>query len=146
MKRFLLFFLFLVSCEISTSDYHILKIYSPNKTQCITIFTGNKLRYIVAGNYNVIPDTNYVKLNARYLDLIGDVYYGCWNKEGYAWIIYSYSGELIESKLDSSVYKFDVKFPQNDSLGNGCFDFNYFDLYKEKIGSRKNIIFEVNQK
>lgn len=133
------FLLCLISCQKEILIVKKIKLYSPDKSQCITILTGTKYRYIIAGDFDGVPKANYVKLNAKDLGVIGDIFYGCWNKDGYKWELYSYMADIIENKLDSSKYRFGEKYPK-DYLQNEarCFEFDYIEpvlkkKYKETL-------------
>tara|TARA_R110002074_G_scaffold398526_1_gene590502 strand:- start:58 stop:441 length:384 start_codon:yes stop_codon:yes gene_type:complete len=116
-----------------------IKLYSPDKSQCITILTGIKYRYVIAGDYDKVPKRNYVKLNADELGVIGDIFYGCWNKDGFKWELYSYMADIIENKLDTKIYRFGEKYPKDFLLKEtSCFEFNYIeptlkDKYKKMV-------------
>ena len=63
--------IFLTGCKKMDRIY----IYTPDKKQCITVFNSNEIRYIVDGEHANIPDTNYLKLDVRQIDPLGD---GIW--------------------------------------------------------------------
>lgn len=147
--KYLVFVMILLSFSLCTNEMKIIKkikIFSSDKSQCITILTGYKYRYIIVGNHNKVPEDNYVKLDARDLGVIGDIFYGCWNKNGYEWELYSFSSKIIENKLDKTKYKFEREYPKDSNLNvkeGRCFDFDYIN--PKIIDKHKGIVFlEIN--
>ncbi len=147
--NFFLLIIILLSFSMCSNEKQIvkkIKIFSSDRSQCITIFTGSKVRYITVGNHDKIPERNFVKLDVRNLDLISDIFYGCWNKSGYEWEFYNNLGVILENKLDKTKYKFGVKYPDyySSSLDSGnCYEFNYLTP-KIKENYKEIVSLEVN--
>lgn len=120
-----------------------IKIYSPNRSQCITVITESDYRYIIAGDHNIVPENNYVKLDAKQIGLVGDIFYGCWDKDGYKWEFYNYSAIILENQLDKSKYKFGNDFPKDEFSNDNvaCFDFS-FESMEVRDKYKKNVIIE----
>ncbi len=137
--------LVIYSCNVFNYPKKI-KLFSPDKSKCITILTDAEFRYIIAGNYDKVPDNNYVKIEARPRGAEGDVFYGCWDKEGYEWELFSFSAKILENNLDESKFKFVTKYPEdaNINLKKGiCFDFNFLNP-KIDENQRKIVSMEIN--
>lgn len=108
-------------------------VYSPNKKQCITIITENKIRYIIEGKHRKVPDTNYVKVDLSQVDKIADGIAGCWENNGYKWFVINDQTKILENKLDTTKYNFSTDFPKNEQgiptlenfIGDGCYNFDF---------------------
>jgi hypothetical protein len=120
------------------STYHI---YSPNKDQCITFITHNDTRYIVAGKYNSVPESNFVKIDISKVDRnAGDQIIGCWKRNKLEWTVMMNGVTILENKLDTNKFLFQKNFPVDrygspnvldyDRRKKNCFslDFEYYKL------------------
>lgn len=90
-------------------------IYSKDQKQCITVITNKreKIRFIIAGKHHSIPKEDYIKVDIRKIDPLGDGVWGCWNgSEG--WELAVEKAVVIENKLDTSKFKFNDKLPRDD--------------------------------
>jgi len=113
MNRIWFFLILMVMVGCSRGRYHL---YSPDKNQSITIITNGNIRYIVNGITNKIPEKNYVKIELKSIDRnVGDELAGCWNKDGYNWVIMMDNVKILENKLDTTKYLFKDRFPLNSS-------------------------------
>jgi hypothetical protein len=101
----------LVSCKSDTLHFS-----NQDETQSITVITDRKqnIRYIINGNVSAVPDTNYVKLDISNIDILGDGVWGCWEKEGYLWEVCVHEAIILESKLDTTKYKFNASLPTRE--------------------------------
>ncbi|NQX41269.1 hypothetical protein SAMN05421820_107192 [Pedobacter steynii] len=104
----------LFSCTSST--YHF---YSPEKDQCISVITENNIRYIIDGEYNKVPKSNFVKIDLSKIDRnVGDEIIGCWKRDNLHWIIMMDNVVVLENKLDTNKFLFKKDFPVEDGIPN----------------------------
>ena len=92
------------------------KIYSSDKTQCVTIITKSETRYIINGKHDFIPETNFIKIDISDIDPIGDEIGVCWKKNKYEWEIVNHQAKVIENRLDTTKFKFNTNW-ENDERG-----------------------------
>lgn len=92
------------------------RIYSENKKQCVTVITQGKTRYIINGEHNSIPETDYIKIDISEITPLGDQIGVCWKNENYDWEIVNDKSKVLESKLDTMKYKFNMSW-EKDSFG-----------------------------
>lgn len=138
------------SCNSNSKNDHF--VLSPkDKSQSITIMTAGDIRYIVDGNHDSLPDTNYIKINISKIDPIGDEIGVCWNKGKYRWEVVNHQSDILENKLDTAKYKFNTSWEldnrgipnaakyRRDNCGSTGTDYfspaNGDDLMFEKIDS-----------
>lgn len=132
--------LIVITCFLgcTSSTYHI---YSPNKDQCITFITHNDTRYIIAGKYNSVPESNFVKIDISNVDRnVGDQIIGCWKRNKSEWTVMMNGVTILENKLDTNKFLFKKDFPVDssgipnvldyDHRRKSCFslDFEYYNL------------------
>ncbi|MEH6406836.1 MAG: hypothetical protein V7767_06130 [Leeuwenhoekiella sp.] len=86
------------------------RIYSADKKQCVTIITHRETRYIINGEHNSIPKSNYIKIDKSGIDPIGDEIGVCWKNENYDWEIVNHQSKVLENKLDTLKYKFNTSW------------------------------------
>lgn len=95
------------------SPANVAHIYSPDKSQCLTVITEGFTQYLIAGEFYKVPDTNYVKLDISEKDLeVENSLNVCWG-EG-SWDVVISSTQIIESKLDTIKYSFETELPTTD--------------------------------
>lgn len=113
-KSRIILFAFIVLLFGCKSD--ALHFSNQDKTQSITVITDRKqnIRYVINGKVNSVPDTNYVKLDISEIDILGDGVWGCWEKEGYLWEVCVHDAVVLENKLDTTKYKFNVSLPRRE--------------------------------
>jgi hypothetical protein len=97
------------SCSKSSK----IKFYSLDKDNCVTVLTKDTLRYVIAGDYDKVPDTNFVKLDISKITELGDGVWICW-LENQGWDIVVDKSIIIENKLDTVKYRFDIKLPVDE--------------------------------
>lgn len=147
MTKNLIIGFLLIFAIISCSNKSIVKFYSLDKENCVTVITKNDLRFVIAGNTTNLPDTNYVKLDISKITELGDGVWICWlaNK---GWDIVVDKSIILENKLDSNKYFFDGKLPV-DSVGipteikfrqENC---AVFDYYLMQLSPAKGAIVEI---
>lgn len=90
-----------------------LVIVSEDKSQYVTILTykKTKTRYIINGKYYLLPNEDYIKIDVKEIDPIGDGLWGCWKNNG--WELTNEKANVIENKLDTSRFKFYTKLPRD---------------------------------
>jgi hypothetical protein len=123
-----------------------LYIYSLDKTQCITIFNCDTFRYIANGKQKRISSSNYIKLDIRNIDPLGDALHVCW-KTGGKWDIVVHNSIIIESKLDTSMFNFKTTLPLDDQgiptekkfRQKNC---AIFDFYRMRLSPNEGAIIE----
>ena len=103
-------FLTTISCTNRTN----FQIYSTNQEQCVTVITREEIRYIINGKYNLIPKTNFVKIDISGIDPIGDEIGVCWKTNNLEWEIVNHGSRVIENKLDTTKYKFNTSWEKDD--------------------------------
>lgn len=135
MKLFSLL-LFLIGILVLTScNESILKFTNEDKSQTITVITlkKEKIRYVINGDVSTVPDTNFVKIDIDNIDSLGDGIWGCWDKNGYTWEVCVHGSKVIESKLDTTNFKFNTSLPtkefgiptQEKYVQESCFVFDF---------------------
>ena len=109
-------------------------VYSPDRSQCFTIIHYPEFRYIVAGDIESLPDTNYVKLDIRNVIPNEEELAGCWKNSDYDWSITIDGAKIIENKLDPAKFRFSNKLPLDSlnlpslksySKGKDCYHFGF---------------------
>lgn|SRR5690554_2179175 len=111
MKRYKIFILFIT---LSGCNQERFFICSKDKSQCITVITYKdiKIRYIISGKHYTIPDDkNYIKLDIKNIDKIGDEILGYWNSHPKGWVLYNHQSIILENNLDTVRYKFRNSLP-----------------------------------
>lgn len=106
---FLTIFIIINSCIVSPDTIEIIDhfvLYPLDKSQAITIITKNNIRYVINGNYDHIPKTNYIKLDISQIDPIGDEIGVCWNNGKYLWELVNHKATILENRLDTLKFKF----------------------------------------
>lgn len=110
------------------------RVFSPDRKQCITIFNLDGIRYIIAGNVESIPKSNYIKLRTNQMTAQNDEFAGCWNREGYKWLGFIQGADILENTLDPTLYKFSNILPVDSIMGipdykpfsdHNCFHFGF---------------------
>jgi len=127
------------------------RLFSMNKTQCISVITDGKIRYFINGEHKTVPKSGYVKVNIREIEKIGydigDEIGICWKKGKYEWEVVNNRSIIIENKLDTLKYKFNTSW-EEDERGipnskkyheSSC---GTFGAYWMKIYDGNNIILE----
>jgi hypothetical protein len=97
---------------VDTIDHFVL--YPKDKSQAITVITKGDIRYIINGSHNRLPDTNYIKIDISQIDPVGDEIGVCWNKSKYRWEAVNHNSRIIENKLDTSQFKFNISWEVDD--------------------------------
>ncbi len=92
------------------------RIYSADKTQCVTIITQGNSRYFINGEYNSIPKSEYIKVDKSGITLIEDEIGICWKNENYVWEIVNHKSKIIEIKIDTLKFKFNTSW-ETDKYG-----------------------------
>lgn len=109
----------------SCKDEQTYHFYSPGIDKSITVINGKGYRYIIAGKYDYIPDTNYVKVDLGKIDKgLGDEIAGCWNGNGLDWSIVMNGVTILENKLDKNSFKFEDNFSKDEMGIPTLIDFN----------------------
>ena len=90
------------------------RLYSADKKQCVTVITKGEIRYIINGNHNSIPESNYVKIDKSGIDPIGDEIGICWKNENYEWEIVNHQSIILQNKLDTLKFKFNTSWEKDD--------------------------------
>lgn len=135
---------FLVGCGRKERIY----IYTPDKAQCITVFDNDEIRYIVNGKHEKIPDTNYIKLDVTKVPTLGDGIWICWKNQKYNWDVVVDKSIILESKIDTSKYRFKTKLPVDERgipteikfRADNC---AIFDFYSMNLSPNKGAIIEI---
>jgi len=95
--------------------YRVVLIYSPDRSQCISVITHDTCRYVVNGEYESVPDSGYVKLEFKKVPYMDCIYFR-WRNEHHEWEAAFERSRVVESRLDTSRYKFLASLPR-DSRG-----------------------------
>ena len=147
--KILLSCVILVSCKENIEIVKKIKVFSSDSLQCITIINGIKYRYIINGNYDKVPKIGYYKFSMKDVHLLGDEFLGCWNNNGYEWELYNPIAPILESKIDSTKFKFYHDFPKDkrgihslkDYLDtDNCFYFNMESLFLRKEYTKNAVL------
>lgn len=121
-------------------------IYTPDKTKCVTVFNTNNTRYVANGKLNRVPDKDYIKLDIKDIDPLGDALHICWNGK-YEWDIVIQNSKVIESTLDTAKFNFNTILPLNERgipteskfRKEGC---AIFDFYRMRLSPNKGAVVE----
>lgn len=124
----LIFALCLVGC--TTGTYRFI---SPNGENEITIKTDGDIRYIINGLHREVPDSGYVKIDLSSVDRgAGDQIVGCWDTDGFEWVIRMHNVMVLENRLDTSRHlfldHFPMEGPHNIPTLKGYTDSNCFSI------------------
>lgn len=106
-----------LSLACSHKSWEIVVITSPDKSQSITVITQGNIRYIIDGKHKKIPNEDYVKLDISKVSPIGDQIGICWNVDGYNWRFVNDESQLIENKLDRSLFDFKCELEKTKQGG-----------------------------
>ncbi|TRO66770.1 hypothetical protein [Christiangramia sabulilitoris] len=136
---------FFTSCK--NANRNNFKIYSPDKSQIITIITKDQIRYIINGDVENIPDSNFVKLDISQIDPVSDEIGICWNTNNLYWKLTNNNSKILENKLNTSKYKFENNWKKKT---NGVPDISEFrkencgtfDLLNMKIYKNRGLTIE----
>jgi len=133
------------SCD--TTDRNHFKLYSIDKKQCVTIITKMDTRYIINGNHDSVPISDYVKIDISEIDPIGDEIGVCWNNGNYDWEIVNHQSKVIVNKLDTLKYKFNINWELDERRIPNCLKYHQSNcgtigLSHMKIYKNKGIILE----
>lgn len=99
---------FLTSC-----NKRVLYIYSPQREQCITIITKGKIRYIINGKHEEVPEKNYLKLDISNTTTLSDAIYICWYQQNKTGEIVMPKVKVLENMMDPDFYKFSDHLPED---------------------------------
>jgi len=140
--------LLIITTSFSCSKSSKIKFYSLDKDNCVTVLTKDTLRYVIAGDYDKVPDTNFVKLDISKITELGDGVWICW-LENQGWDIVVDKSIIIENKLDTVKYLFDTKLPVDERGIPTEIKFRQencaiFDYYLMKLRPDKGAIVEIN--
>lgn len=91
-------------------------LYSEDLTQCITVIDENEIRYIIDGKHTGMPISNFIKLNIKNVDSLGDGIHVCWKSNSYDWEVVVDKSIVLESKLDTAKFNFKNNL-QVDDIG-----------------------------
>lgn len=103
----------IIVISFSCSKSSKIKFFSLDKDNCVTVLTKDTIRYVIAGDYDKVPDTNFVKLDISKIPELGDGVWICW-LENQGWDIVVDKSIILENKLDSTKHLFDNKLPVDE--------------------------------
>ncbi|MAO63625.1 MAG: hypothetical protein CL666_01360 [Balneola sp.] len=103
----------LISCSHRKYERTVY-IVSPDRTHSITIITNDSIRYIIDGEHENTPDSNYVKLNVGNAPSIDEDILICWDIEGYEWKLVHQALDIIENKLDTLSFYYDAELEKDE--------------------------------
>lgn len=94
---------------IDGSNLQRFYIYSPDEEHVVTVISkdNNRVRYIIVGKYEEIPNNNYIKVDPDRWKNHMDI---CWEKDGYEWKLVNEGVSVIENSLVSNKYYFTNKY------------------------------------
>lgn len=130
------FFVFCFLLFFSCGSYHsCIHLFSPDKSQCITIITNGKIRYVIDGEFYAVPDNGYVKLDLSNIDPVGDAFAGCWQVDDMKWQLINDGAEILENKMNDKNIKILTRFPSEKGIptlkgytSGNCFNFDFETL------------------
>ena len=146
IKRLLIVFISMFLLNSCTKK-SVIKFYTPDKENCVTVITKNDIRFVIAGDTEDIPDTNFVKLDISKIPELEDGVWISW-LDNNGWDIVVDKSIIIENKLDTNQYIFNSKLP-TDNRGipteikfrkDNCAIFNY---YLMKLSPDNGAIIEI---
>ena len=147
MKNKFIIFLFL-SLLGGCGNVEVIYLYNPQKKQCITVYDHKNVRYLIVGKQaGLSPDTNYIKLDVSNIDPLGDALHVCW-RDDKGWDAVVHNSNIIENKLDTSMYKFKNTLPSDDRgiptekmfRREQC---AIFDFHRLRLSPEKGAIVEI---
>lgn len=133
------------SCTLEST----VKLYSPDKFTCVTIETIDEIRYVIAGDESAIPKNDYIKLDVSKVTDLGDQVYICW-LDNHGWDMVIPKSIILESKLDTSKYKFKTRLPVDENGIPTVIDYSKsncaaFDYYSMELTPNKGAIVKVKK-
>lgn len=145
MRKIILFFTLIT---FGCNNKNIIHIYSLDKEKVISVIDVDNYRFIINGKYNRIPNKNFVKLSMENVDPLGDQIQICWKSDGCKWEAVVHNSIIIESKLDTSQFKFSTTLPKDNRgipnqkkfTNDGC---AIFDFYRLKLIPNRGAIIEI---
>lgn len=141
--------LFILILLTGCSKSRIVRFYSLDKTQCVTVIDRSGYRYIIDGKHDNVPESGYIKLDMRNIDPMVSGFRICWKNENYDWDVVVDQAKVIESNLDTSRFNFNNELPV-DKRGisteikfrqEGCAVFSY---YLMKLSPDQGAIVEID--
>lgn len=80
-------------------------IYSPDRTQGITIINEGDIRYVIDGIHSFsVPESNFVKLMIPNKEIAEEVFI-CWGDDNIGWDLVIRKSKILINTLDSNLYK-----------------------------------------
>lgn len=125
------------------------KIYSPDKSTCVTIETIDEIRFVIAGDESKIPENDYIKLDVSKVTDLGDQVYICW-LDNQRWDMVIPKSIILESKLDTSKYVFKTRLPVDKHGIPSQIEYSrkncaVFDYYSMELSPNKGAIIDVKK-
>ncbi|MEQ6122591.1 hypothetical protein AAON49_00130 [Pseudotenacibaculum sp. MALMAid0570] len=120
----------LIGCTIEKRS--VIKIINNSTGGVITVFTNKNIRYVIAGDVNVLPKNNYVKLDIKNVNFNYDSFFGCFEDD--KWILINPDSKILENKLNSDKYHFSTKkvFEKSEVIKfhtqDKCFEFTTSEM------------------
>lgn len=111
MKKYILIAVSIIF--FGCANEQMIHIYSPDKSQCITLVEKGDIRYIINGKYLKIPKKDYIKLDVSNTDYVGDCIHICWGNSKYLWDIVVDNSVIIETKLNPEKFNFNNELPKD---------------------------------
>ncbi len=136
--------LVLLSCGRNRTLY----FYSLDKSQCITVFDRDTLRYVIDGKHNSVPETNYILLRTDKIPELGNSFHVCWDNGQYEWEVVVHKAIIVENRLDTTRFNFNAWLPEDDRgiptekkfRTENC---AVFDFYNMKLSPDQGAIVEI---
>ncbi|GAB5475722.1 MAG: hypothetical protein Mars2KO_38210 [Maribacter sp.] len=85
-----------------------------DKSQCISVITIDDSRFFINGEFEKVPDSNYIEVDIKNITRLGDEIGVCWKTGDYEWEIVNHRSKIVENKLDTTKYKFNTSWETDE--------------------------------
>lgn len=143
-----IYFCLVLLVTFSCGKNQTVKLWSMDKSQCITIIDQGDHRFLINGNYDYVPNSNFVELDMNNVGSLGNAVHVCWGENVYEWSVVVNNSEVIQSTLDKSKFNFSASLPLDERgiatelkfRQDGC---AIFDYYSMRLSSNQGAIVEI---
>jgi hypothetical protein len=148
MIKKILIGLILTITIVSCAKKSIVRLYSLDNTNCVTIITIDTIRYVIAGDNKTLPNSNYIKIDISDITELNNCIWICWlNNKGWEMVIDK--SKIIENRLDTNKYIFNSKLLMDKN--NIPIEIKFrkencaiFDYYSMKLSPDKGATVKIN--
>lgn len=125
----------------------MISFYSIDRSNSLTVITQDSIRYVIPGDVNELPKSNYATFDVSNITSLGDGIWICWQENG-TWDLTIHDGILVQSDLDTSKYSLHTSLPRDERgvptelkyRQNNC---SVFDYYSMQLSPNQGSIVEI---